>query len=121
MNRIIGIMILVTGSLILYLFLSFDFWACPIKLLLNLNCPACGMTRAFRSLLHLNIIESFKYNLLGLPLFIIIGYFLVILLYSIFKNSNLFLEKVNYLLARYYKIIIIVLLVNMIINNIKKV
>jgi len=121
MKRFIGILILVTGSVLLYLFLSYDFWNCPIKLIFNLDCPACGLTRAFRSLLQLNIIESLKYNLLGIPLLIIAVYFLVILLYSIIKNSNYFFERLSYYLTRYYKIILIVLIINMVINNIKKV
>ena len=35
---------------------------CLFKLLLKIECPGCGMTRAYISLLHLDIKKAFAYN-----------------------------------------------------------
>lgn len=62
---------LVNGLLLLVLLL-FPFYQklmdaipeskCAAVVFLNTYCPACGGTRAFNALIHLDIISSFKYN-----------------------------------------------------------
>jgi len=39
---------------------------CPIKKIIGIECPTCGMTRAIYLLLHGNIKQSLEFNLLGL-------------------------------------------------------
>lgn len=41
---------------------------CPIRYVLNIPCPTCGMTRALFSLLKLDFSSYFLYNPMALPL-----------------------------------------------------
>ena len=45
-----------------YIIISFG---CPIKKILGISCPGCGLTRAYKSLMHGNIKQAFYYH----PLF----------------------------------------------------
>jgi hypothetical protein len=58
MARRLGIVALwVTGALV---FLASP-WVptpCPVRLLLHIPCPSCGLTRAARSILHLDFAEA---------------------------------------------------------------
>ena len=35
---------------------------CVFGSVLGINCPGCGMTRAYRELLHLNLVGAFRFN-----------------------------------------------------------
>ena len=61
---------------------------CVFYNIFGIPCPACGMTRAFNRIFMLKVKESFDYNLLGVPLFIIINSYLIINFYSIIKNTD---------------------------------
>ena len=57
---------------------------CPIKLILHLYCPGCGITRMFLSILRLDFYQAFRYNPL---VFILIP---LILINKIFiKETNI--------------------------------
>lgn len=43
---------------------------CPFKAMTHLPCPGCGFTRSFMALWHGDILLSFRYHPLGLPLFV---------------------------------------------------
>ncbi len=47
------------------------FFNCKFKHLTGFPCPFCGLIRSFLCLIHLNLKESFLYNPLGIPIFII--------------------------------------------------
>lgn len=65
---------------------------CPFFALFNIPCVGCGMTRAVRLIFQGKIIESFKYNILPLPLLISIIVYLI--LYIINKEKlNTFINK----------------------------
>ncbi len=56
---------------------------CPIRMITGIPCPACGMTRAWLSVIQLNFHEAISYHPLfwmGPPL----------LFFAIHKNSRLF-------------------------------
>ena len=38
---------------------------CPFRLLTHLDCPACGLTRAFYAMGRLDLVEASRYNPLG--------------------------------------------------------
>ena len=57
--------------LLLSLVVIFFLYKCPFWIIFGIPCPGCGMTRAFKSLLTLDIAQAFQYH----PLF-----FLVIIL-----------------------------------------
>ena len=92
---------------------------CIFKKLFNISCPGCGLTRSFRALLRLNIITSFKYNIFGPILFIIIIIGIIFLIKDIIKNEDKAIKYTYKILNKYYYIVIICLIISMIINNIR--
>ena len=54
-------------GLILFLILTFSF-GCPVLRLLDITCPACGVTHAWIYFLNGRIISAFKSNPLFIPL-----------------------------------------------------
>lgn len=43
---------------------EYPFPQCPFYLLTGFECPGCGSQRALYQLLHLNIVQAFRYNAL---------------------------------------------------------
>lgn len=75
--RNIGIFLVI---LVIYLIVGEHFnifLKCPIRLIFHLYCPGCGSTRMFRSLLHGNFYQAFRFNPL---LFISLIMYLIYLL-----------------------------------------
>ena len=64
------------------------FFICPTRLFFNLNCPICGGQRYLHQLLHLNIINAMRANLLVFTLFPYIVYRFIVALVKPF-NINL--------------------------------
>ena len=78
---------------ILLIFLILTKFTCLIKLITGFPCPACGITRAYWSLLHFRFIDAWNYNPLiwfipPVVLFIIVG---KKPLFNNHKKENLFL------------------------------
>jgi hypothetical protein len=94
MKNMLLIFIIIGIALI---FNVFNIRFCPFFNLFNIPCACCGMTRAAKLILEGKIIESFKYNILALPLLItIIIYFI---LYVINRGKlNIFVTKNKYLI-----------------------
>lgn len=115
--------------LILFIILFFAFICisdsiqldCIFKSIFGINCPACGLTRSFRALLKLDIISSFKYNIFGPILFIIVLVFLFLLIKDIIKNEDNTINITYRICGKYYYIIIICLIISMFINNIRSI
>ena len=120
MNRIYKIIVL----LILFLFYYLIFVCnvrvpCLFKFMFHISCPMCGITRSIKALLDGDILLSLHYNLLGIVIFIFIIFNFIVFLYDIIFNK----DKVKFLydkVGNYYILIIISLVINMIINNIKE-
>ena len=55
-------------------------YSCPVKKYLGFNCPSCGLTRALKSLLYLNLKQSFYYH----PMLI----FILPVIFLAFYNKN---------------------------------
>lgn len=66
-------------------------------------CPACGFTRAFLLIFRLDIKESFKYNLLPIPLLI---YFVIYFVFVMLKKQCI----IDNFLLKYRVLVIIVVL-----------
>ena len=111
---VIGIIIL------LFLFTQLINCPCLFKKIFKISCPACGLTRAFKEILKLNFISSLKYNILAIPLLIILFLLTILYLIDIFTQNNYFEKYINSI-SKNYKIIIFILTINMIINNIRKI
>ena len=53
------------------------FYRCPVKLLFGVDCPGCGLTRAFFAALHFDFRAAFAYHPLFLPIGIVLAYLLL--------------------------------------------
>lgn len=119
MNRFIKIIIVLLEIFLCYTFLIKEYTiGCLFKTIFNVSCFSCGLTRAFKSIINFNLIESFKYNLLGIPIFLFLVYINILLICDIIFNK----EKANYCLKKigsYYKEIILVIIINTVINNVR--
>ncbi|MGM0607198.1 MAG: DUF2752 domain-containing protein [Candidatus Muiribacteriota bacterium] len=58
---------------------------CLIKKFTGHNCPGCGTTRAFYSILHFNFLKAYKYNKLSIITFPLA----VIVIFKWLKNPPL--------------------------------
>ena len=120
MNRIKNILILLFSSLFIFTSISgiikLD---CIFKKLFNISCPGCGLTRSFRALLRLDIITSFKYNIFGPVLFVILVIGVIFLIIDIIKGEDKTIKYTYKILSKYYYIVIICLIISMIVNNIR--
>lgn len=62
---------------------------CPFKLLFHISCPLCGMTRAFHAFYHQNFIQTLQYNILFLPILIILFLVNITIILEIIKNQDI--------------------------------
>lgn len=117
-NRIKNVLIL----LILILFLLFVLnipVTCIFKSVTGISCPACGMTRAFISILHLNFFNAFLLNILSIPLFIFICISVIIIIIEVLRNQFNYIPKLLNFLGKYWYIFIILLIISFIWNNMR--
>ncbi len=62
--------------------------SCPVAgLFANCECPACGLTRALSSLLHGDISSALNYNVLVIPLFLVMLFVLILNIIKLIKKS----------------------------------
>ena len=119
MNRFFKLIFLIVEGFFCYILvsgiLSVD---CVFQKYFHFACPACGFTRAFREIFHLHLIEALQYNLLSIPLFLMIIIIDSYLIYDILLNKQK-TEKILEQLSRYIVPILILLGINTIINNIR--
>ncbi len=119
MKRIVNILILFSGILFIYIVVSGLIpFECLFKKLFDIRCPGCGLTRSFRDIINLNFDSAIKYNILGIPLFIIIFGLSIGLSIDIILNTNETLKYINNFFKKNYIIIIFILIITGIINNI---
>jgi len=74
------------------------------------------MTRALKLILKGQLIASFNYNILTLPLVIILIILCILAMIDIIKKTNLFSKFIDTILGKYYYIVILLLLLSLIIN-----
>lgn len=92
---------------------------CMFKSIFGISCPGCGMTRAIKELLNLNFIGAFSYNILAVPLALMGSVSIIVIIYDIIKNSDIFIRTVNKVFTKYWYIVIVLIIISMIVNNIK--
>lgn len=109
------ILFLYLGLILIFLLYINNYIPCIFKKVFNIPCPACGITRAFKSILNLKIIESFSYNILAFPIIIILGIILISTIIDIIYNKK-YLDKIINKIINNYHLIIILLLLSWIIN-----
>lgn len=122
MKRFINIFILLFGiSFIVIAVNSVIEFECLFKSLFNISCTGCGLTRSFRSIINLDFYDAFKYNILGIPIFIICIIAFVSLIIDIIRNDNKTINYIFKFLKKYYIVIIILIVITTIINNINSI
>ncbi len=94
---------------------------CVFKKYLNINCPGCGLTRAFKSILSFDLITATKYNVLSIPLFICMIIFIFSIIKDIVLNKETTIVFLNNIFKRHCVILLIVIFITMIINNINSI
>lgn len=116
-KNIIILTILITFLLILSIIPA----TCLFKKVTGIYCPACGMTRAFYSIIYnFDLIQAFSYNILSIPLFIFIVSSSFILIYEIITNKFNYIPKLLQLLSNKLVLtfIFIFVIISFIVNNI---
>lgn len=69
--------ILVAPVLAFVALASLPFPVCQSRLFFGVPCPGCGLTRATDALLHLHVLESFRFHPLAIPVLVYIAVELV--------------------------------------------
>ena len=119
MNRIKNFIILVILIIFLYT-ISILPVTCFFKSVTGIYCPACGMTRAFRSILNLNFLDAIYFNILSIPLFIFMVISIFILIVEIFQNKFNYVPKLLKFFGKYWYIFIILLVISFVWNLFSK-
>ena len=93
---------------------------CLFKSVFHFPCPSCGMTRALRAIFRLEIIASFKYNILAFPIIIIAIISMVLAIFDMVLKKDTLTKFIKFLIKNYY-LILLFLLISWIINIIRKI
>ena len=83
---------------------------CIFKSIFHIPCPSCGLSRAFKLILNLKIIESFSYSIIAFPLFVIVVTGLVLYIIGLIKKSKIFYNYLNFFVRNYIFIIIYIII-----------
>lgn len=118
MNRIKNFIILAILIFFLYT-ISILPVTCFFKSVTGIYCPACGMTRAFTSILNFNFLDAIYFNILSIPFFIFIVYFSFKLVIDLTKNIFVFIPNLLDFFKDYYWIFLMLIFISFIFNNIK--
>ena len=119
MKRFVNILLLLFGiSFILIITSGVIKVNCLFKTLFGINYSGCGLTRSFRAIFNLDFYSAFKYNILGIPLFIIGIITSFSLIIDIIRNDDITIRYIFNSFKKYYVLIIVLLVITMIINNI---
>lgn len=118
MNNKRVINILIISSIILFIIVYLFNPYCLFKKVFSIPCPICGMTKAFKYILKGKVLKALEMNLLSIPLFIFIIIFYIVYIISLcFKKYYIY--KLYDEVVKYYKVIIVILIVNWVINIVK--
>lgn len=118
-NRLLKISIIILELIFLYFILNFNI-GCFFKKNFGIRCAGCGLTRAFLCLFSFDFIGAFKYNIMSIPLFLIMIIINSILLYDIICNKDEILRFTK-TISKYYILMLILLFVTFIVNNVNKI
>ena len=118
MNRIKNFIILIVLIIFLYIIAILPV-TCILKSVTGILCPACGMTRAFGAIMHFEFSKATYFNILSIPLFIFIPYFIFRLVIDLIKNRFVFTPNLLNFFKNYYWLFLILIFVSFIFNNLK--
>lgn len=92
---------------------------CAFLAITGIYCPACGMTRAFLSIWHFDFLEACYQNLLSIPFFLFLVFFIFMLVKDFIKNCFSFIPKLLSFLGQYTILILFLLFISFLFNNLK--
>ena len=117
-NRLFKVTIISIVMILFYsLIISKSEIECVILKHAGFACPGCGMTRAFRYIIKLKLIDAFKMNILSIPLFVFLLLLIIFLIYDVIANKHLFENTISYVGKKFSILIIVLLIISMIVNN----
>ncbi len=93
-----------------------DIRTCPFFLIFKIPCPGCGLTRSIIQIFKLDFIGSLQYNILGIPLFIMLGTYFIIKFYCYITKNDYLIIKIKEIIKHKEKTVIIITVVFMIIS-----
>ena len=121
-NRVVNTLILLISVILFVMIFILDAKIpCVFKNTLGISCPGCGMTRAIHEILHFNLLQAMKYNILSIPLVLLGIISTPVVIYDIIFNKNIFINNVNKIFSKYWYIVLIIVGITMLINNINKI
>ncbi len=91
---------------------------CMIKSFTGFRCPTCGMTRAIMAIFKGNVIESISFNIMGIPLVILLIIMDVLVIIDVIGNKK-YLNRFWIRFSKGYVVLILVFVISMIVNNIR--
>ena len=109
-------MIAISGIFLPFIVFFFDI-KCIFKSIFHIPCISCGLTRGFIAILHLKFIDAIKYNILSIPLFIVIVIFYMLYFLKLLFKIDYITNIYNFII-KYYKYLFIILIFSWIINYI---
>lgn len=114
-NTVIAILAIVGGYLAL-LFMDYSqnhehITSCPFKLLTGIPCPGCGMGRATVALFSGDILQSLYYNILCIPVSIVIIISLCWLVYDLTRGQETFFKTIRRPVKLKYQIPVFAILI----------
>ena len=90
---------------------------CPIQNLFDVECPGCGLSRGFVSVLELDFEEAVRHHVLSIPLFCGITLYAVFAVVDICCDKN-YIERIEhqcgrkYMLVAYFLILVLSVILN---------
>ena len=109
----------VSGIIVLFIAFLFEY-KCIFRHTFDIPCVSCGLTRGFKYILKLDLINAIKVNFLSLPIFICFLLFYVFyILWIILKKEYIF--KYYKYFVKHYKLFIVILVINWIFSIILEV
>lgn len=94
---------------------------CVFKHVTGISCSACGMTRAFHSILSFDLWQATYHNLLAIPLFLFILYSMIRLGIEIIQNKFEYIPNLLEIFSHksFFIILSVLLLFSFLVNNLK--
>lgn len=101
---------------LIFLVLVLNNIPCIFKSIFHIPCPGCGLTRAFKELLKLNIPKAIYYNILSVPLLIFFIYWFILFIKDIIKKEDKSIDTIMNLFKKYWILIVILVLISWVLN-----
>lgn len=121
MKKFLSILTLILIGGLLYLVATDMFnLPCLFKIITLISCPACGLTRAFKCLLGGQVLNACYYNILIIPISLLICLIVIGLIYYIITGKSKIFEMLKKNIIKYYGLIIVMLLISWIYNVVTK-